>query len=101
MNSKKWCITVFCAALLSVLCEKNPLLLSLSPEDIESIEALLCGKSRDELHFYLSHAASKLFSVLTCDEALVRYMTGALSLLLPSFENAIRYHTLGTLCGVK
>lgn len=95
------CEPIFCTALLSVLCEKNPLLLSLLPEDIESIEALLCGKSRDELHFYLSHAASKLFDVLSCDEALTRYMTGALSLLLPSFENAVRYQTLGTLCGVK
>ena len=95
------CEPILYTALLCELCNKDPLALSLTSEDIDVLESLLGGKSRDELHFYLTHAATLLLKTLSCDEALTRYMREATERLLPSFENAVRFHTLAKLCGVQ
>ena len=58
------CEPILCAALLCVLCDRDPLSLTLCREDFETLYALLAEKNPDELHFYFAHAASRLFALL-------------------------------------
>lgn len=95
------CEPVLNTALCCVLCGKDPMELSPSPEDCNTVEQLLSDKDRDGLHYLLSHSLITLCHQIKADESLSTYLTNCLPNLLPTWENGVKCGTLPHLFGVK
>lgn len=95
------CEPIFNAALACAMTDRDIDELSVSRAACEELYDSLGEKTSDELHLLLSHACGTVCDQLDCSERLREFLNGAVSIVLPSWENALRCGALKNLLGVK